>query len=60
VRQLDRICEWIERHEPTNPAPILIRRAQRLMNKSFMEIMRDLAPDGVAQIENLAGPEAVS
>ncbi len=58
VRQLDRICEWIERHEPTNPAPILIRRAQRLMNKSFMEIMRDLAPDGVAQIENLAGPEA--
>jgi type VI secretion system protein ImpA len=60
VRQLDRICEWIERHEPTNPAPILIRRAQRLMNKSFMEIMRDLAPDGVAQIENLAGPEAAS
>jgi type VI secretion system protein ImpA len=60
VRQLDRICEWIERHEPTNPAPILIRRAQRLMNKSFMEIMRDLAPDGVAQIENLAGPEAAT
>jgi type VI secretion system protein ImpA len=60
MRQLDRICEWIERHEPTNPAPILIRRAQRLMNKSFMEIMRDLAPDGVAQIENLAGPEAAS
>jgi type VI secretion system protein ImpA len=58
VRQLDRICEWIERHEPTNPAPILIRRAQRLMNKSFIEIMRDLAPDGVAQIENLAGPDA--
>jgi type VI secretion system protein ImpA len=58
VRQIDRLCEWIERNEPTNPAPILLRRAQRLMNKSFMEIMRDLAPDGVAQIENLAGPES--
>jgi type VI secretion system protein ImpA len=57
VRQIERICEWIERNEPTNPAPILLRRAQRLMNKSFMEIIRDLAPDGVAQIENLAGPE---
>ncbi len=58
VRELERVCEWIERNEPTNPAPLLIRRAQRLMNKSFMEIMRDLAPDGVSQIENLAGPDA--
>jgi type VI secretion system protein ImpA len=58
VRELERVCEWIERHEPSNPAPILIRRAQRLMNKSFMEIMRDLAPGGLSEIQNLAGPEA--
>jgi type VI secretion system protein ImpA len=57
VRELDRICTWLERHEPANPAPLLIRRAQRLMNKSFMEIIRDLAPDGLSQIENLAGPD---
>ncbi|HRD95027.1 MAG TPA: type VI secretion system protein TssA [Rubrivivax sp.] len=56
VRELERVCEWLERHEPANPAPILIRRAQRLMNKSFLEIIRDLAPDGLAQVENLAGP----
>ena len=57
IRELDRVCAWLEQHEPANPAPLLIRRAQRLMNKSFMEIIRDLAPDGVAQIENLAGPD---
>lgn len=56
VRTLDRVCDWIERNEPTNPAPLLIRRAQRLMTKSFLDIIRDLAPDGVAQIENIAGP----
>lgn len=56
IRELERVCEWLERHEPANPAPILIRRAQRLMNKSFLEIIRDLAPDGLAQVENLAGP----
>lgn len=56
VRTLDRVCEWIERNEPTNPAPLLIRRAQRLMTKSFMDIIRDLAPDGLSQIENIAGP----
>jgi len=56
VRTLDRVCEWIERHEPTNPAPLLIRRAQRLMSKSFLDIIRDLAPDSIGQIENIAGP----
>ncbi len=55
VRTLERACEWIESHEPSNPAPLLIRRAQRLMSKNFMEIMRDLAPDGLDQIQRLAG-----
>jgi len=54
-RALERICEWIERNEPSNPAPLLIRRAQRLMSKSFMDIIRDLAPDGLSQVEKIAG-----
>jgi len=54
-RALERVCEWIERNEPSNPAPLLIRRAQRLMSKSFIDIIRDLAPEGVAEIEKLAG-----
>ena len=55
VRTLDKLCEWVERNEPSNPAPLLIRRARRLMTKNFIEIMRDLAPDGVSQVENIAG-----
>jgi len=54
-RALERVCEWIERNEPSNPAPLLIRRAQRLMSKSFIDIIRDLAPGGVEDIEKLAG-----
>jgi type VI secretion system protein ImpA len=54
-KALERVCEWIERNEPSNPAPLLIRRAQRLMSKSFIDIIRDLAPDGVKEIEKLAG-----
>lgn len=57
IRSLERACDWIERNEPTNPAPLLIRRSQRLMTKSFVDIIRDLVPDGVAQIEKLAGPD---
>ncbi|UXH80606.1 type VI secretion system protein TssA [Roseateles amylovorans] len=55
MRALQRVCEWIEHNEPSNPAPLLIRRAQRLMSKNFMDIIRDLVPDGLHEIEKLAG-----
>jgi type VI secretion system protein ImpA len=55
MRALERACEWIERNEPSNPAPLLIRRSQRLMSKNFIDIVRDLIPDGLDQIEKLAG-----
>lgn len=58
IKALERVCEWIERHEPTNPAPLLIRRAQRLMTKSFIDIIRDLAPDGLKEVERIAGVES--
>jgi type VI secretion system protein ImpA len=52
---LELVCLYIERHEPSHPAPLLIRRAQRLMTKTFVEIVRDLMPDGLKQIETVAG-----
>jgi type VI secretion system protein ImpA len=55
IRMLERVCEYVERYEPTNPAPLLIRRAQRLMTKSFVEIIEDLTPDSVATIKALGG-----
>ena len=56
IRMLQRVSDWIECNEPSNPAPLLIQRAQRLMKKNFLEIIRDLMPDGLGQIEKLAGP----
>jgi type VI secretion system protein ImpA len=55
MRTLGSVCDWIERHEPSNPAPLLIRRAQRLMSMSFLDLVRDLAPEGLAQLERIAG-----
>ncbi len=55
IAALQRVCDWLERHEPSHPAPLLIRRAQRLMSKNFLEIIRDLVPDGLDPIEKLAG-----
>jgi len=55
LRALDLVCRYLERHEPSNPAPLFIRRAQRLMTKNFLEIMKDLMPDSLPHLEGLAG-----
>jgi type VI secretion system protein ImpA len=55
VQMLELVCQYLERHEPSNPAPLFIRRAQRLIKKSFLEIVRDLMPDSLSQLEKLAG-----
>jgi type VI secretion system protein ImpA len=55
LRALDRVCDFLSRNEPTNPAPLLIRRAQRIMTMPFMDIIRELAPDATGQVENITG-----
>lgn len=55
VRMLDAVCEFLEATEPANPAPLLIRRARGLIGMDFLQILRELAPDGLAQAELLAG-----
>lgn len=54
-RAIDGICQYYDRHEPSSPVPLLLRRAKRLVPKNFMEIMHDMAPDGVSQAEQVGG-----
>lgn len=58
VRLLDCICTYYERCEPSSPVPLLLVRARRLVFKNFMEVLRDIAPDAVAQAEALRGGDA--
>ncbi len=55
IRLLGKVCEFLERSEPTNPAPLLIRRAQRVMTMSFVDIMREMAPEGMDSVSKIAG-----
>ncbi|MEL6107641.1 MAG: hypothetical protein AAFU85_16505, partial [Planctomycetota bacterium] len=49
------VCDFYEINEPSSPLPLLIRRAQRLASASFLDILRDVAPDGLIQAEALGG-----
>ncbi|MFM0501048.1 type VI secretion system protein TssA [Paraburkholderia caffeinilytica] len=58
---LENACVYLERAEPGHPAPLLLRRAQRLMHMNFYEIVRDMAPAALSQLDVLAGqPEQPS
>jgi type VI secretion system protein ImpA len=52
---IDRICQYYERSEPSSPVPLLLRRARRLVCKSFLDIIDDLAPDSIGHIRTITG-----
>lgn len=61
VRAIDMVCEYLERAEPTSPAPLLLRRARRLVNRNFLQLMKELAPDALSEVARVMGvdPETV-
>lgn len=57
IRMMGKIAEFIRKSEPSSPVPILLERAQKLVGKDFISILRNVAPDGLDQIERLKGPQ---
>lgn len=57
-RAIELVCQYFNQHEPTNPAPLLLKRALKVMSMSFMDIVRDMAPDAISQVQTIAGPTA--
>jgi type VI secretion system protein ImpA len=55
LRLLDLACQYYRRYEPSSPLPLLVERARRLAEKDFLDILRDLAPDGVMQAQTVIG-----
>lgn len=61
-RTLEAVCEFLERTDPGHPAPLFVRRAVRLLDMSFVDIIKDMAPDALARVHDLGGidPEATN
>jgi len=55
LRLLDLVAQYYQRHEPSSPLPLLIERARALADKNFLDILRDLAPDGLGQAQIVIG-----
>jgi type VI secretion system protein ImpA len=58
LKAIDMVCEYLERTEPTNPAQLLLRRARKLVNKNFVELVRELAPESLNEVARVMGLSA--
>jgi type VI secretion system protein ImpA len=60
IKALDAICMFYRDAEPSSPVPILLNRAKRMVNRTFLEILRDMTPSGVSEAEVFVGQEEQS
>jgi type VI secretion system protein ImpA len=58
LEALGKICEYYAKYEPSSPVPILVERTKKLVTMDFMSIMKELSPEGVKQVELIAGVDA--
>jgi type VI secretion system protein ImpA len=55
IRALDAVAEFFRRNEPSSPIPLFLERAKRLVSKSFLEVLADVAPEAVPQARAAGG-----
>jgi len=55
ITALDEIEAYFIKNEPGSPIPLLLRRAKGLVDKDFISLMEDLAPDSVHQVGLVLG-----
>lgn len=53
---LDQVKDFFLQTEPTNPVPFLIDRIKRLIGMNFIQILENLAPDGIDQAAKILQP----
>jgi type VI secretion system protein ImpA len=55
IRALEAVAAYFRSHEPSSPVPMFVDRARRLVSKSFIEALEDIAPDGLSQAKLIGG-----
>ena len=62
MRALDSIGDYYQRHEPSSPVPIALRRVRGWVAMDFLAILRDIAPNSVSDVGTvlLARPDESS
>jgi type VI secretion system protein ImpA len=55
IRAIDVVAAYFRQNEPSSPVPLFLDRAKNLIGKSFIDILQDVVPDGVATAKQAGG-----
>lgn len=55
ILMLEKILDYFQRHEPSHPAPILIRRCKQMIGMDFISIVEELLPDAITTLQQFTG-----
>lgn len=55
VRAIELVCAYLERSEPTNPAQLFLKRAAALLDRNFLELLKELAPGALDEVARMVG-----
>jgi type VI secretion system protein ImpA len=55
MRAIELVCAYLERSEPTNPAQLFLRRAGRVIDMNFLQLVDELAPDALKDVSRILG-----
>lgn len=55
IRALDAVATFFRSNEPSSPVPLFVERAKRLIGRDFIEVLADMAPDGLDQARHVGG-----
>ena len=55
ISAIQEIEDYYSKNEPGSPIPLLLQRARGLVDKDFISLMEDLAPDSITQVELVLG-----
>ena len=55
IRAIEMVCEYLERTEPSNPAQLLLRRAGKMINHNFLQLVKQLAPEALNEVARVMG-----
>ena len=58
IKALGLIYTYYKNNEPSSPVPLILQRAERLVDKDFMAIVTDLTPDAVRQLQVITGKQS--
>ncbi|MCX7068692.1 MAG: type VI secretion system protein TssA [Methylococcales bacterium] len=57
IKTLNLVCDYYKKNEPSSPVPLFIDRAIKMVGKSFMDVLKDIAPTGVDEAKIIFGKQ---